>query len=111
MSQSELEETMAGSIRMNRLPEPVREYPFAQSLGRKWRFDFAWPEQRVALEVEGGTWIKGKHSTGVGIQRDIEKGNFAQLLGWLVIRATKQMVEDNTAADNVRAALLLRGGM
>jgi very-short-patch-repair endonuclease len=108
---SELEETMAGSLRMNGLPEAVREYPFAQSLGRKWRFDFAWPESKVALEVEGGTFVRSKHTSGIGIQRDIDKTNMAVLLGWMVIRATKEMVEDNRAADTIRAALLFRGAI
>jgi len=34
------------------LPEPVVEHLF--EVGRKFRFDFAWPAQRVALEVQGG---------------------------------------------------------
>jgi len=33
------------------LPAPVFEYRFHPS--RKWRFDIAWPERRVAVEVEG----------------------------------------------------------
>ena len=111
MSKSELEETMVGVLRLNSLPEAVREYPFAQSLGRKWRFDFAWPEVKVALEVEGGTWAKGKHSTGAGIQRDIEKYNMAQLLGWLVLRTNDHMINDNRTADWVRTALMMRGGI
>ena len=108
---SELEEAMAGSLRLNGLPEPVREYPFAQNLGRKWRFDFAWPEAKVALEVEGGLFVRGKHSTGVGIQRDIDKHNMALALGWAVARASNKMVEDNRAADIVRTLLILRGAI
>lgn len=110
---SELEETMAGSLRLNGLPGGVREYPFAESLKRKWRFDFAWPEVKVALEVEGGQWSRtaGRHQRGKGMEKDIEKYNMAALLGWVVIRASTDMVNDNRAADVVRAALLLRGAI
>lgn len=104
---------MAGSLRLNGLPEGMREYRFAESLKRGWRFDFAWPEVKVALEVEGGQWSRnvGRHQRGKGMEKDIEKYNMAALLGWLVIRATTDMVNDNRAADVVRAALLLRGAI
>jgi very-short-patch-repair endonuclease len=110
---SELEETMAGSLRMNDLPGGVREYQFAEGLKRRWRFDFAWPEVKVALEVEGGQWSRtaARHQRGKGMEQDIEKYNMAALMGWLVIRATTDMVNDNRAADVVRTALLLRGGI
>lgn len=55
---------------------------------RLWRFDYAWPEQRVALEVEGGAFAKGGggHNRGAGFQADMEKYNAAALLGWVVLR-------------------------
>jgi len=57
---------------------------------RKWRFDFAFPTQKVAVEIEGGVWAPGRmgHSTGTGIQRDCEKYNEAVVLGWRVLRYT-----------------------
>ena|ERR1017187_8555931 len=67
-----------------KLPPPVTEYPFHPE--RKFRFDFAWIEQRLALEVEGGIWIGGGHSRGSGVSKDIEKYNEAVRLGWKVIR-------------------------
>ena len=68
------------------LPQPVAEFRFHAS--RKWRFDYAWPTYRVALEVEGGVWTGGAHGRGTGITRDIEKYNYAAAMGWLVIRCT-----------------------
>ena len=54
---------------------------------RRWRFDFAWAPERVALEIEGGVWLKGnkksRHTTGRGFTDDREKYNEAMLLGWL----------------------------
>lgn len=70
---------------------PVREYQFDPA--RKWRFDFSWPLKMVAVEIEGGTWVKGAHTRGVGFQEDCEKYNRAIELGWRVLRYTPTMVE------------------
>ncbi len=59
---SKLEAQFAECAHLWGLPEPEREYRFAQeALGRKWRFDFSWPEYRVAVELDGGTWVRGRH--------------------------------------------------
>ncbi len=107
--QTELEATMAAQIDQSDLPPPSPEYPFAKDLGRKWRFDFAWPEYKVALEVEGGTWVGGAHTRGRGYESDVEKYNVAGIAGWLVIRATNHMVNDERALNTVRTALMMRG--
>lgn len=61
------------------LPPPVPEYRFASP--RRWRFDYAWPDLRLALEVEGGTWTGGRHVRGHGYERDCEKYGEAVVLG------------------------------
>lgn len=66
------------------LPAMVSEHRFHPD--RKWRFDFAFLEQRVALEVEGGIFTYGRHSRGSGMQADMEKYNASTLLGWRVLR-------------------------
>ncbi len=53
---------------------------------RMWRFDFAWIEERVALEVEGGIWIGGGHSRGSGVAKDMEKYNAGVIEGWRILR-------------------------
>lgn len=72
------------------LPSPVTEHTFHPE--RKWRFDFAWLEQKVALEVEGGVWIGGGHNRGKGFAKDIEKYNAATVLGWRVLRCQPKEV-------------------
>ena len=72
------------------VPPCLTEYQFHPE--RKWRFDFAWPEQKVALEVEGGSWMAGRHSRGAGFNADMEKYNAAVLAGWKVLRVTPQTV-------------------
>jgi very-short-patch-repair endonuclease len=73
------------------LPSFVREHVF--STKRKFRFDFAWPELKIGIEIEGAIWKKGGHSTGKGITRDIEKGNLATLEGWKLLRYSTTMLE------------------
>ncbi len=65
---------------------PVPEYRFHPK--RKWRFDYAWPEQKVALEIEGGIWTLGRHTRGAGFRADMEKYNEAGRAGWRVFRFT-----------------------
>ena len=62
---------------------------------RKYEFDFAWPSLMIAVEVEGGQWIKGGHTTGTGLQRDCEKYNLAQANGWKVFRFSTSMVDES----------------
>lgn len=73
----------------------VREFPFHPV--RKWRFDFAWPVVRVAVEIEGGTFISGAHTRGVHFSSDCEKYAEALLLGWKVLRVDSRMVKDGRA--------------
>ena len=61
----------------------VVEYKFHPT--RKWRFDFANPELKIACEQDGGCFIKGRHSRGVGQLKDMEKFNEAVMLGWKVL--------------------------
>ncbi|MBU6392532.1 MAG: hypothetical protein KGQ83_09870 [Planctomycetes bacterium] len=57
---------------------------------RKWRFDFAHPELKIAVEIEGGLWVIGRHNRPQSMIKDIEKYNQAILLGWRVLRYTPQ---------------------
>ena len=65
---------------------PVKEHRFHPS--RMWRFDYAFPEQMVALEVEGGVYTQGRHIRPKGFLGDVEKYNAAAMAGWRVVRTT-----------------------
>lgn len=78
---------------------PVREHRFAPP--RRWRFDIAFPDRKLAIEIEGGAWTRGRHTRGAGFIRDMEKYNTATLRGWRLLRFTPSQVLDGTA----RAAL------
>ena len=63
-----------------------KEYRFHPT--RKWRFDYAIPAIKLAVEVEGGVWTGGRHTSSKGFLGDMEKYNEAALLGWCLIRTT-----------------------
>jgi hypothetical protein len=73
----------------------VRELVFAPP--RKWRFDFAWQEQLVAVEIEGGSWITGRHTRGKAFEEDCDKYNEAAARGWRLLRFTTDQVNDGRA--------------
>lgn len=100
---SALEESAALHIRALALPEPQREYRFAAP--RRWKFDFAWPERFVALEVEGGVYSGGRHTTGSGFTGDCEKYTEAALRGWRVIRVTDLHIGNGMLDDWLCRAL------
>jgi very-short-patch-repair endonuclease len=94
---SNLEDLFAMHVRAMRLPEPVREYRFHPK--RRWRLDFAWPDRMLGVEIEGGVWTGGRHSTGVGFTLDCEKYAEAMCIGWRILRVTGSQVKDGQAID------------
>ena len=83
---------------------PVREFRFCE---RRYRLDFAWPAQAVAVECEGGIWQQGRHTRGKGFEDDCKKYNRATADGWRIFRCTAGMLKDNPAAfvEIVRKAI------
>lgn len=89
-----------------RIPLPEPEYHFAPP--RKWRFDYAWPRLKIALEVEGGVWIRGRHTRGAGFLKDIEKYNTAASLGWLVLRTIPDDLYSDATLDLLQCTMKQR---
>ncbi len=96
-------EALAFELQMSGLPAPQREFLFHKR--RKWRFDLAWPDLLIAVEVEGGIWTNGRHVRGEGYEGDCEKYNEAQLAGWMVLRFTPGMIKKGHASDVILKAL------
>jgi hypothetical protein len=96
--------------RAHGFPLPETETRFHPS--RRWRADYLWRDARVILEVDGGMYrgVKGGgtaiggHSSVVGILRDMEKANAAQLCGYVFLRATPQQVTRGDVAALLRQA-------
>lgn len=72
------------------------EYKFHPS--RKWAFDFAFVDKKLAIEVEGGTKFgKSRHSFGKGFDNDAEKYNTASAMGWTLFRFSADMINSGKA--------------
>lgn len=84
-----------GLCRTLDLPTPEAEWRFAYP--RRWRFDFAWVAWKVALEIDGGVWVKGRHTRGSGFVKDMEKFNEAAARGWRIVRCVPNGIPDAMA--------------
>ena len=83
------------SFKMFKLPVCQREYKFHPK--RRWRFDLAWPEYRIAVEIDGGVYTQGRHTRPTGYIKDLEKFNHAAKMGWRVFKFTPQQVKTGMA--------------
>jgi hypothetical protein len=81
--ESELEEAFYKCWKRTYSLPPTLQYHFHTE--RQWRFDFCWPEHKVAVEIQG----QGPgHCSLKGMTNDCDKGNAARLLGWTVLYFT-----------------------
>lgn len=94
---------LLAEIKQEGIPAPVLEHRFHGI--RKWRFDAAWPAQKVGLEVHGAVYANGHHTRGKGFEDDREKMNEAQLLGWTVLEYSTGQVRDGTPILDLKRAL------
>lgn len=90
---------------------PEREYRFHEpgvvfEKKRQWRFDFAWPDLKLAIEIDGGVFrpMSG-HRSPLGITTDRTKDSVAQLQGWQVHRFTELHFREGTVEPIMDAAL------
>lgn len=112
------EDLFAAQCRQYRLPRFEQQYKFAkQVLGRQWRFDFAFPDYKLAIEIdgvavrrlEGRLVVLGRHASIEGIRGDHEKINTAILLGWSVLRFLQTDVKPELAITTTQRVLAARG--
>lgn len=82
---------------------PELEVKFHET--RKWRFDLAWPDIKLAVEIHGAVYQQGRHTRGKGFTQDREKMNEAQLLGWLVLEVTPQHFKNGAALQWIERAI------
>lgn len=118
-----LADGFAASCRARRLPPFEREHVFAKELGRRWRFDFAWPEHHVAAEIEGLVMrpmfdksgnrqvvTMGRHASPAGIVEDMRKYNSAIVLGWSVLRFDQKLIASGEALDTLVRVFAMKAG-
>ena len=103
------EKILEAQIAAAELKEPILEHPFAKSIGRKWRFDFAWPDvwhgesqpiTKLAVEIDGEV-----HRTRDRFRADLEKMNVAAAFGWVVLHFRPCQVRSRMAFDAIRTVL------
>jgi len=75
------------------------------SLKRRFRFDFACPDRRIAVEIDGGVWTYGRHVRGNGYICDMEKYNLAVVGGWRVLRYTPEQAMNGLMLDDIKMLL------
>ena len=122
---SKLEETLLLHLRAVKLTGFVREYDFAaQHVGpgkgirtrlklaslKNWRFDLAFVDLKLAVEVEGitsygkngdGSMKLGRHQTSKGMEEDLQKYESAMRLGWDVYRCSGAMIKSGRAIETI----------
>lgn len=86
--------------------EVVKEHLFHDT--RKWRFDYAIPSVKVAIEIDGGVWEYGRHNRPQGYINDMEKLNTAASMGWLVLRFTTEDRLKTATMELIRNTVNLR---
>ena len=75
--------------------EPTYEHKFHET--RRWRIDVAFVKHKLAIEVDGGCFVNGRHTRGMGFIKDMEKHNHLTLMGWSLLRFTPQQVKNGEA--------------
>lgn len=110
------EDTLALHLMAIKADYVQREYRFTKETNpltgkpARWRFDFAFPERGLAVEVEGGIYTRGRHTRPKGFLSDLYKYNAALMLGWRVYRCTPDMVESGQALMDIERLLERSGG-
>lgn len=105
---SALEAELAQQISLCGLPAPEREYRF--DLSRRWRADFAWPIDRLLVEVEGGIHTSGRHIRAKGFEEDSQKYNTATAMGWRLLRVTGAQIRNGQAVKWIEECLETEAG-
>jgi very-short-patch-repair endonuclease len=104
-TESDAETLFVQLVRRGGYPDPIRQYAVLLR-GRRYRLDFAWPELRLAVEIDGA----GVHGPDA-LSADLRRQNRIILDGWLILRFTwDELVRGwREVEEDLRAAWRLRG--
>lgn len=85
------------------LPQPEFEHRFHET--RKWRLDLAWPAEKVCLEVQGGIFMRGRHTRGAALLKEWEKLNTLAARGWRVLYCQPKDICATATIEIIRETL------
>ena len=63
---------------------------------RRFRADFAHLPSKTIIEIQGGRWIKGGHTSGKGLESDCEKTLISASQGWIILPLVDSMITDES---------------
>lgn len=89
------------------IPQPEREYHFLLPV-RRFRADFAWPDWKLVVEIQGGIWKRGRHGRGTGIVNDYERVNEAAIQGWTVLQFDSSLLRSGEAMKTLARYLVAK---
>ena len=103
---SALELELRGQVLMAGLTEGI-QVEYRALPDRNFRWDLAWPNEphRLLVEIQGGIWAEGGHTTGVGVTRDCEKATLAALAGFRCLAVTSDHISSGQALRWIQEAL------
>lgn len=110
------EDSLEQELTARGFPMHARDYRFAKEIGRQWRFDFAFLQLKIAIEVEGlvvrrigGQMVSmGRHANVAGFREDCLKYAWAAVLGWTVLRFEQSQVKGD-GMDMIERLFAARG--
>lgn len=99
---SRAEEDLAWRLDVLQIPYEREKIFRGINEDRRWRFDFLLqPEElKIAIEVEGGVFVGGRHTRGQGFTNDLIKYNEAAIMGYMVLRYTTAQI-NGVALDQI----------
>lgn len=101
--ESHLEVKLSRLIRQSGLPEPVKQFEVREGGKFIARLDFAYPERRLAIEVDGFGW----HSSTRQLQRDRQRQNALVIRKWKIARFASDDIKHHPyrVIEEIRALL------
>lgn len=96
------EETLAMHLKAHKIAFK-REYEFHDV--RRWKVDFAFLSVKLAVEIEGGVGLMGRHQRPEGFIEDMYKYNALVMKGWRLLRFSTRMVMKGEAIGLILEAL------
>jgi len=78
---------------LSKYGEVVKEKKISDfGIQRKFRYDYFLPKLQTAIEINGGSYIGGRHNFGEGYERDLMKFNLTMAIGLRLFQFTYSML-------------------